>query len=210
MKKLPIILLISGMLSSVLYIATDIITGLIYPGYSFFEHTVSELSAIGTPTRPYWIAMTFVVNPLLLLFGLSVFKISQKNRALRATSFLLMIWGFLGFFWLLFPMHQRGQIGSDSDTMHLVMAAISVIILTTLVLVGAFTQGWKFRIYSFLTILTMMFFGILTSQQTSRVAENLPTPWMGITERICSYAPLIWVIVLSIILYRSKNTRYQI
>lgn len=207
MKKLP--LLLSGTLSSLLYIATDILTGLALPGYSFFEHTVSELSAIGTPTRPYWTAMTFVVNPLLILFGLCVFKISQKHRALRITSILLIIWGLLGFLWLYFPMHQRGEIGSGSDAMHLVMTAISVILLTTLVSVGAFTQGLKFRIYSFITILTMMFFGILTSQQVTRVAAQLPTPWMGITERICSYAPLVWVIVLAISLYRTKAQTTQ-
>lgn len=187
-----------------LYIATDIITGLIYPGYSFFEHTVSELSAIGTPTRPYWIIMTFIINPLLIIFGLSIFKISPNHHARRLTSILLIIWGILGLLWLLFPMHQRGQISSGSDTMRLIMAAISVFVLTALVSVGAFTFGKKFRNYSFLTILTMMIFGILTSQQTSRVADNLPTPWMGITERLCSYAPLIWVIVLSSSLYRVR------
>lgn len=50
----------------------------------------------------------------------------------------------------------------------------------------------------------MIIFGILTGQQTSRVVEQLPTPWMGITERLCSYSPLIWVIVLAFILL-SKN-----
>jgi len=204
MGKYLKLLFFCGIVSSLLYICTDILTGLSWSGYSFFSQTVSELSAIGAPTRPIWVLMTFIYNPLLIAFGVGVLKFANKKSALYSTGILLIVWGILGFFWLLAPMHLRGSIGSNSDTMHLVMTGVTVTLMTILIVVGSFALGKLFRIYSYLTILTMMVFGILTGQQTSRVVEQLPTPWMGITERLCSYSPLIWVIVLAFILL-SKN-----
>jgi hypothetical protein len=188
---------ILGIISSLLYIGTDIITGLSWQGYSFNSQTVSELSAIGAPTRPIWLVMTFIYNPLLIAFGTGVMKTARANRFLYITGIMIVLWGVLGFGWLFFPMNLRGSIGSTTDTMHLVMTAITVVLMTTLILVGSMSQGRRFRFFSIFTIVIMMVFGIVTGLQASRVAAQLPTPWMGITERMCSYMPLIWVMVLS-------------
>ena len=53
------LLLICGILASLLWIGTDIVAGVLWEGYSFVDQAVSELSAIGAPTRP-------LVVPLLL------------------------------------------------------------------------------------------------------------------------------------------------
>jgi hypothetical protein len=51
-------LLVCGIISPVLYIGTDILAAtMLYKGYSYTAQQVSELSAIGAPTRPPWIAM---------------------------------------------------------------------------------------------------------------------------------------------------------
>jgi hypothetical protein len=44
-------LLVSGVLASLLYLGTDVLAALLYEGYSYTDQTVSELSAIGSPTR---------------------------------------------------------------------------------------------------------------------------------------------------------------
>lgn len=200
-------LLVCGVISTLLYICTDILLGLSWSGYSFTSQAISELSAIGALTRPFWIAMTFVFNPLLVAFGIGVWKVAEK-RSLRFAGILLMIWGFLGFVWLFFPMHMRGAIGSTTDTMHLVMAGITVLLITLFMGFGSGARGKGFRFYSILTILVMLVFGALVGQQAPRVAAQLPTPWMGIMERISVYSPMIWVLVLAIILYRKeKNDR---
>ena len=199
------VLLICGIFAPILYISTDIFLGLISPGYSFNSQAISELSAIGAPTRLSWIVMTFIFNPLLTAFGFGVLKAAKEKRSLHITGILLTIWGFLGFVWLFFPMHQRGEIGSTTDTMHLVMAGVTVFLLTLFIGLGSATNGKKFRLYSILTILVMLFFGAMTGQQAPRVAAQLPTPWMGIMERISVYLPMIWVFVLATTLLRVKK-----
>ena len=44
------VLLLSGFLSSFLYIATDLLGGMRYDGYSFASQAISELGAIGAPS----------------------------------------------------------------------------------------------------------------------------------------------------------------
>jgi hypothetical membrane protein len=206
-EKLKKALLVCGIIASLLYISTDILLGLISPGYSFNSQAISELSAIGAPTRPLWIAMTFLFNPLLVAFGIGVWKAAGTKRSLCLTGIVLVIWGFLGFVWLFFPMHLRGEIGSTTDTMHLVMAGITVFLMTLLMIIGSGARGKFFRLYSILTIAVMLIFGVMVGQQAPRVAAQLPTPWMGIMERISVYSPMFWVLILAIVLLRRKRSQ---
>jgi hypothetical protein len=50
-------------------------------------------------------------------------------------------------------------------------------------------------------------FGVLTGLDAPRLAANLPTPWMGVWERINIFGYLLWIIVLAIILLREKGAR---
>jgi hypothetical protein len=202
-------LLICGILATLLYICTDMILGLSWQGYSFTSQAISELSAIGAPTRSLWIVMTFLFNPLLIIFGIGVWKVAKSKRSMRISSILLTIWGFLGFVWLFFPMHLRGSIGSTTDTMHLVMAGITVLLMTLFIGFGSGAKGKWFRLYSNLTILAMLIFGALVGQQAPRVAAQLPTPWMGVMERISVYSPMLWVFILAIILLRNQGSTTQ-
>ena len=205
------ILLVCGVVSSLLYISTDILLGLSWHGYSFTSQAISELSAIGAPTRPLWIAMTFLYSPLLVAFGIGVLKAAEKKRSLRFTGILLIIWGLLGFVWLFFPMHMRGEIGSVTDTMHLVMSGVTVLLMILFIGIGSAANGKWFRIYSILTILAMLVFGALVGKMAPQVAAQLPTPWMGVMERVSVYAPMFWVIVLATTLLKiqSKDTKPQ-
>ena len=205
-KSLLTKLLICGIIAPLLYIYTDILLGLSWSSYKFSSQAISELSAIGAPTRISWIVMTFLYSPLIMVFGIGVWKIAKNSRPLRITGVLLAIWGFLGYIWLLFPMHLRGAIGSTTDTMHLVMSAITVLLMTSFIGFGSTVLGKKFRFYSISTILTMLIFGAIVGQQAPRVAAQLPTPLMGIMERISVYSPILWVLILAIsLLYIQKK-----
>lgn len=205
MKHVQKFLLICGILSTILYIATDIFVGLNWHGYSFASQAISELSAIGAPTRSLWIAMTTPFSLLVTAFGVGAWIAAGSKRSLQITGILLTIWGISGYAWYFFPMHMRGAIGSTTDTMHLVLSAFTVLILVLFVGFGSGAGGKWFRIYSILTIVAMLFFGAVVGQQAPRVAAELPTPWMGIEERISVYAPMIWVIVFAGILLRVKK-----
>jgi hypothetical membrane protein len=195
--KLVNTLLICGIIYPLLYILADLIGSLVYPGYSYIDQTISELSAIGAPTAHYWVAMSFVFNPLLIAFGIGVLKASVKKRLLRILGTLITIWGLIGFVWLFFPMNMRGNIGSVNDTGHLVMAAITVLLMTAIVAVGSGAFGRYFRIYSIITILLMLSFGAFAGMQAPSVASQLPTPGLGIIERVSVFSPMIWILVLA-------------
>ena len=150
--------------------------------------------------------MTFLFNPLLILFGIGVRKVAEK-RSLCFTGNLLIVWGLLGFVWLFFPMHMRGAIGSTTDTMHLVLAGVTVSLMALFIGFGSGAKGKGFRLYSILTILTMLIFGALVGQQAPRVAAQLSTPWMGVMERVSVYAPMLWVFFLAIVLLTQEKTK---
>ena len=48
------ILLVCGVFSVLLYVAMNVLVAMQWEGYSSVSQTVSELSAIGAPTRPLW------------------------------------------------------------------------------------------------------------------------------------------------------------
>ena len=50
----------------------------------------------------------------------------------------------------------------------------------------------------------MILFGVLTGLASPRMEANLSTPWMGVWERACIGAYMLWVMVLAIVLLRSK------
>lgn len=190
-------LLLCGAVASLLYIAADIYVSSRYPGYSYKDQAISELSAVGAPTKGLWTILLILFDPLLVAFGLGVRKAAASNRPLGITGLLIVVWGLFGLLWYLFPMNMNGNIGSATDTMHLVMSAVTVFLIITFIGIGSGSGGRWFRLYSLTTIVLMLIFGAMVGQQAPRVARQLPTPWMGIMERISVYAPMVWVIVLS-------------
>jgi hypothetical protein len=61
------------------------------------------------------------------------------------------------------------------------------------------------RLYSIATIAILLVFGALTTSDAPRVAANLPTPWVGLWERINIVAFLLWVVVLAVVIMRSRG-----
>src|SRR4029079_11355963 len=97
-------LLACGMLAGVLYIAMTLLVGTLWDTYSLANQTISELSAIGAPTRPLWVGLGMIYSALMMAFGWTAWK-SGPNRALRIVGALLFTQAVLGLFWP--PMHQR-------------------------------------------------------------------------------------------------------
>ena len=71
-------------------------------------------------------------------------------------------------------------------------------------------HGKRFRLYSIGTILILILFGVLSGMDGTRVAAQLPTPWLGITERILIFATMLWVVVMAIIYFRAENSKVSI
>jgi len=196
------VLLICGILYLLLYVATDIIAGMLWDGYSFTSQAISELSAIGSPVRTLTVPLITICAVLLLAFALGVWMSAGRNRALRVTGGLLIIIGLVGLAWMPFPMHLGEPVSSLANTMHSIFAGVEV--LFTLLSIGfgaAAYRNW-FRFYSIGTILTLLIAGVVAFWLA---ATGQPTQWFGLIERINVYGYELWMAVLAIILLRAKK-----
>jgi hypothetical protein len=70
---------------------------------------------------------------------------------------------------------------------------------------GAAANGKWFRLYSIGTIVALIAGGALAWLDATRVAADLPTPWLGVTERINIYGYMLWMAVLAIVLLRVQD-----
>lgn len=199
------VLLICGILSSLLWITGDILASIQYEGYSFISQTISELSAIGAPTRSFLIPLGTIYEVLLFAFGLGVLVTAGQKRALRFSGILIMTHVILALVGVFFPMNLRGAEKTISDTVHVIIYSIIPLIILLTIGFGSTANGKWFRIYSIGTILILILFGVLAGIAAPRIAAGLPTPWVGIYERINVYGYIVWVIVLAITLLRAQS-----
>ena len=204
-------LLFCGVLASLLYIAMNSVIPPLYEGYNWVAQTVSELSAVDAPTRPLWFVLGIIYTLLVAAFGWGIFKSAGEKRSLRIVGILMFLHGVLGLTWS--PMHQREVLaaggGTFTDTWHLVMASVTVLLMFLSIGFGAAAFGKGFRFYSIVTILVFIVFGILTFAEAPNVDKNLPTPYIGLWERINIAAFMVWMLVFAAILLRVKN-RYSL
>ena len=201
------ILLVCGVVSSLLYGA--MIGAIRYEGYSLVSQVPSELTAIGAPTRSLWMALGAVYTALMAAFGLGVFTSAGHNRAVRIVGGLMLTYASLGLLWPFAAMHQREVLAAGgatwSDTMHVVLGGVTVFLMFLAIGFGAAAFGKRFRLYSIASLLVLLAFGGLTFLEAPRLQANLPTPWIGLWERINISVFLLWVAVLATTLLRPRD-----
>lgn len=205
-------LLACGVTSFLLYVAMDAVAALRYDGYSYTDQTISELSAIGAPTRSLWIPLGLMYSILTIACGFGIWASSGRKRALRFVAAFVAGIGVLGLVgWPFAPMHQREVLaaggGTVRDTMHLVLAGVSTLLFVLAIAVGATAAGTRFRLYSIATIVVVLAFGAFTGMDASKISHNDPTPWVGITERIAVFGSMLWIAVLATTLLRVQTAR---
>lgn len=196
--------LICGILSSLLYVAMNVFVPMLDPAYRSASQSVSELSAIGAPTRPVWVPLGLVYTLLVTAFGWGVRVSAGPNRSLRIAGGLLMAYGIIGVFWP--PMHLRGAEPTLTDTLHIVWTIITVLLMVLAIGFGAAAFGARFRLYSIATLVVLVACGVMTGLEAPAIAANLPTPSIGVWERINIGVFLLWVVVLAVALLRARTT----
>lgn len=203
-------LLLCGILSSVYYAAVTAFVATRWEGYSSTSQVISELSAIGAPTRRLWVVAAFPYTPLVLAFAWGVWKSAGRSRALRVAGASLLAYGALGIVaWPFAPMHLREVVAAGgatlSDTMHIALGAVSVALMLTAIAFGAAAFGRTFRVYSLASVAVLVAFGALTFLDSPALAANRPTPWIGLWERIDIGVFLLWTAVLATALLRTTH-----
>jgi len=199
-------LLICGIVSSLVYVGLTILGAMQWEGYSSVSQSVSELSAIGAPSRPLVVPLFITYSVLVIAFGLGVWRSAGRKRNLRVVAGLLIAFGVVCLSGPLTPMHQRGAEVTLTDTLHIVSAIVDVLLFLLIIGFVATAFGKRFRLYSIATIVILLVFGALAGLDGPRIAANLPTPCVGVTERINIFGYLLWFAVLALALIRVPDT----
>ncbi len=197
----PKTLLHCGLLSSLVYVAADLLASWWYPGYSAADQNYSELLATGAPTRPAMLLVSVVYNLLVAAFALGTWKAATPKRTTHITSAMMITYAIVSLVTpMFFQMDMRGAVATPLGSLHPHMTAVMSLFILLSIGCGGFLLGRWFRLYSFATIIILMVFGFLTAAQAPKMIAGQPTPWMGFTERINIYATMLWFALLSIAL----------
>jgi Protein of unknown function (DUF998) len=203
------VLLICGILASLLYVGTDIFAAMRWEGYSYIDQSVSELRAIGAPTRPFLVPVLIIYALLEIAFGWAVRGTAGQKRSLRIAGFILIVLGVIDLVAPFSPMHLRGTESTLTDTMHVILTVVTVLLILLIIGFGAAADGKRFRLYSIATIVILFLCGAWAFMDAPRIGANLPTPWVGVRERINIYGYMLWMLVLAIVLLRAQVERPQ-
>jgi len=196
-------LLNCGIFSSLWYIVINIAVPFFYTGYSVVTFTVSELSAIGAPTRILWVLLCILYSLSFAAFGWGVYLSNKNHSRLRVVGILIIIYSMFGLYWP--PMNMRGHEPELTDMLHIIWAAITNIFMWLFMGFGAAALNNRFRIFTIISIVMHIVFGLLTSLEAPNIATNEPTLLIGFWERINISIFMIWVIVFAVELLKNKS-----
>ena len=200
-SRLDVFLLSCGIIAPLTYVAIDIFLASRWAGYSYRDQTISELNAIGAPTRTLSIVLGIMGYAVLVAFGVGVWRSAAGRRTLRVAGGALTAIGVLAWFGVpLAPMHVRGAEQSLTDTLHVAQLAVAGPLILIVIGCGAASFGRRFRLYSAATVLVMLAFGGWSATYTDRMIDGLETPWMGVIERISVYSYQVWFAVFALAL----------
>jgi hypothetical protein len=199
----------------VLYVATDIIGALRYPGYHWLDQQFSELTAQESPVRSFMVIANVIPYTLLVVaFAVGVWLVARPRRAARFAAAGMMgyaVFGVAG--GLVFPMHSREALEAGERGLRNAMYGPATLVMSLCLMIGmgfaAALFGRRFRIYTSATIVALVSLGSLVSLQIPRLEVNDPTPWMGLAQRGNIYATMLWMTVLAVVLLRAEGVTFR-
>lgn len=195
-----------GIAASLLYAGMLVFVPMAWPGYSSASQAVSELSAIDAPTRRLWTSLSIVWTALYAAFGWGLWMSARGSRGLRVAGVVIVVAAAVGLFWP--PMHQREVLAAGgkslTDTLHIAWTVMNGILTLAAMGFAAAALGRRFRLYTVATIVVLLAAGAWSGTYASRLEADLPTPWLGVWERINIGAWLLWVVVLAVVLLRRR------
>ena len=198
-----------GVASALLYAVMLVVVPLAWAEYSSASWTVSELSAVDAPTRGLWLPLGILWALLYGAFGWGVWKAAGSSSALRVAGGSILVAAVIGISWP--PMHLREVLaaggGTLTDTLHIAWTAANGVVTLLAMGFAAAAFGRRFRVYSIVTMAVLVAAGALTSLDAPELQASLPTPWIGVWERVNLVAWLLWVAAFSTMLARRQAAR---
>jgi hypothetical protein len=143
---------------------------------------------LAPPSRPLVVPLMLTYDVLVIALGLGVWGSAGAKRALRVVGGLLVAYGVVGLTGPFSPIHLLEVLAAGeetlTDTMHGIITMVLVLFMLVAIGFGAAAFGKWFRLYSIATVLLLAVFGVLTGLDQPQLVADLPTPWMGVWERI--------------------------
>lgn len=190
------------------YVAGDVLSSLLYGGYSYRDQWISELTAFGSPVRPLMVTVILVHGLLLLAFSAGLLEVARGRNALWWIGAI----GVAGFVVVGIPTHtfwamnSRGMQPGFNDTMHATLSLVfSASVAATMILSAVAYRGW-FRFYALVSLAVVAFFGAASGIAIRGIDQD-NTPWAGGFERINAYTYFAWLVVLAVMVDRHELAR---
>jgi len=159
-----------------------------WEGYSFRDQTISELGAIGAPSRVVFTVLLLLVYGLMLAFGVGVWKASGRNRRLKVVGGLIVGVAVLALTVGQFAaMRMRGTEQGLAGALHLVEGMVAMLMVFSSMGIAATALGRRFRLYTIATIVLVLGFGAWSTLEVSQVEQGLATPWLGSSPTILTF-----------------------
>jgi hypothetical membrane protein len=200
------LLYLGGIFGPIIYLLNDIIGGVVTPNYSYITNTVSDLTKAGTHDTYLLGSILLLISSLMgVVFGIGIilhYRYKHSKLIFLGALLLTIIGIFTIFTGTIFPQDNIGGEVTFPGTMHLVLVGISaILVFPTLLMIGTGLyreKQWKsFRLYTFISVLIMFIFGVL-----SAIVIMYGIELMGLFERISVYTFQIWSVVLAYLLIR--------
>lgn len=200
-------LMACGILASLLHLMTDRLAGALWRGYSFVSESISELSAVGSSTRPLVLTLHVVSGLLMIAFGFGVWRAAGGNTALRIAAGLIVGNALVSIVTdAFFPTRFAEALGNEVSNANVVLGALGMVLFVLAIVLGAVAlHGW-FRVLSIgilvaYAVLTVV--GLLVRRTPAPSGDVVPT--IGVQERTMMYSYLLWMAALALVLLRGSG-----
>jgi Protein of unknown function (DUF998) len=198
--RLRKVLLACGPLAALEYIGWHELAALRWEGYSRISNAISELHFTGTPTKSLldpW--QGWVDSALLAAFGIGIWLSAQGSRSLRVIGALMILPAAMTPLWIIF--------GEASLAAHVALFLVGILGWLAAMGFGAAALGKRFRIYSLVSIATVVTSFALGLSYVPEANAGQPMPFLGIEERIGFSAYFLWMTVLAMALWRRPTIK---
>lgn len=195
-------LLACGLAAASLSVAADLLAIARADGYRPVAQSMSELSAVGAPTRPLVTGLEVVRDGLLLAFARGVGEAADGNRPLVATGRLIAANAAISAFaTVALPRDYARPTWAAPNTANTLVMAAGVGCFIGAMGAGAAGVGGRFRAFS---VGIPIAYGLLTAISLLLQRGRETSPSTGAQERTMAWSYQLWIAVLAVVLLRKK------
>jgi hypothetical protein len=187
----------------VLSLATDLLAIARAAGYSPMRQSISELTAVGAPTRPLVTTLRVAGDALMAAFAVGVTATAGKSRPLAATGGLVATQAALdAFATAALPRDYGRPTWAPRNTANTVVMAAGVGCFVAAMGTGAAAVRGPFRL---LSAGIPFSYAVLTVLSILRRPRDEPPSSTGAQERTMAYTCELWAAVLAVVLLRRRS-----